>query len=339
MCGNLTEYFVTFWSTLTLGSFCTVLEYCEGNDLDFYLKQNKLMTEKEGRSIVMQIVNALKYLNQIHPPIIHYDLKPGKLPGLAEAGVRPPLAAKTWKWTRWCGSVGDHLEAQSFVLFFRKHPIGQWHSLRRDQDHWLRPVQDHGWRELQPGRGHGADLTGGRDLLVHTEINLYLWCVRSGSFLKRRLHCGDVFYRYLPPECFVMGKGPPKISNKVDVWSVGVIFYQCLYGRKVTNTVYWNYVSCHHSSCASCYSIRTWLCANCESVATLCCHLSSFCAKLCCWNLPVAAVDDVAFKGEQSKVKSAFLLSNNEDEKVHFLIVQFLTWYCLYFSANCAMIV
>lgn len=42
--------------------------------------------------------------------------------------------------------------------------------------------------------------------------------------------------RYLPPECFVVGKEPPKISNKVDVWSVGVIFYQCLYGRKVGDT-------------------------------------------------------------------------------------------------------
>jgi tousled-like kinase len=41
-----------------------------------------------------------------------------------------------------------------------------------------------------------------------------------------------VFYRYLPPECFVVGKNPPKISSKVDVWSVGVIFYQCLYGKK-----------------------------------------------------------------------------------------------------------
>lgn len=58
--------------------FCTVLEYCEGNDLDFYLKQHKLMSEKEGRSIIMQVVNALKYLNEIRPPIIHYDLKPGK---------------------------------------------------------------------------------------------------------------------------------------------------------------------------------------------------------------------------------------------------------------------
>ena len=41
--------------------------------------------------------------------------------------------------------------------------------------------------------------------------------------------------RYLPPECFCQGPmgGPPKISNKVDVWSVGVIFFQCLWGRKV----------------------------------------------------------------------------------------------------------
>lgn len=54
-----------------------MLEYCEGNDLDFYLKQHKLMSEKEARSIVMQIVNALRYLNEIKPPIIHYDLKPG----------------------------------------------------------------------------------------------------------------------------------------------------------------------------------------------------------------------------------------------------------------------
>lgn len=34
----------------------------------------------------------------------------------------------------------------------------------------------------------------------------------------------------------MVGKEPPKISNKVDVWSVGVIFYQCLYGRKVGET-------------------------------------------------------------------------------------------------------
>lgn len=63
------------------------MEYCEGNDLDFYLKQHKLMSEKEARSIVMQIVNALKYLNEIKPPIIHYDLKPGKHPLLNNGSV------------------------------------------------------------------------------------------------------------------------------------------------------------------------------------------------------------------------------------------------------------
>lgn len=31
----------------------------------------------------------------------------------------------------------------------------------------------------------------------------------------------------------MLGKQPPKISSKVDVWSVGVIFYQALYGKKV----------------------------------------------------------------------------------------------------------
>lgn len=50
--------------------------------------------------------------------------------------------------------------------------------------------------------------------------------------------CDLVSHRYLPPECFVVGKEPPKISNKVDVWSLGVIFYQSLYGRKVITNLH-----------------------------------------------------------------------------------------------------
>lgn len=57
--------------------FCTVLEYCDGHDLDFYLKQHKSIPEREARCIIMQVVHALKYLNEIKPPVIHYDLKPG----------------------------------------------------------------------------------------------------------------------------------------------------------------------------------------------------------------------------------------------------------------------
>uniref|UniRef100_A0A8C6WH32 non-specific serine/threonine protein kinase n=1 Tax=Neogobius melanostomus TaxID=47308 RepID=A0A8C6WH32_9GOBI len=152
---KLYDYF-----SLDTDSFCTVLEYCEGNDLDFYLKQNKLMTEKEGRSIVMQIVNALKYLNQIRPPIIHYDLKPGNI--LLVNGTA-------------CGEI----KITDFGL-----------SKIMDDDSY--------------SSADGMDLTSQ----------------------------GAGTYWYLPPECFVMGKEPPKISNKVDVWSVGVIFYQTLYGRK-----------------------------------------------------------------------------------------------------------
>uniref|UniRef100_A0A8D2AXE9 Tousled like kinase 2 n=1 Tax=Sciurus vulgaris TaxID=55149 RepID=A0A8D2AXE9_SCIVU len=114
------------------------IEYCEGNDLDFYLKQHKLIC-----------VNALKYLNEIKPPIIHYDLKPGNI-----------------------------------LLIFGLSKI----------------MDDDSYNSVD-----GMELTSQ----------------------------GAGTYWYLPPECFVVGKEPPKISNKVDVWSVGVIFYQCLYGRKV----------------------------------------------------------------------------------------------------------
>lgn len=55
----------------------------------------------------------------------------------------------------------------------------------------------------------------------------------KNNVVNKNLVCHLTLFRYLPPECFVVGKEPPKISNKVDVWSVGVIFYQCLYGRKV----------------------------------------------------------------------------------------------------------
>ena len=141
-------------------SFCTVLEYCNGHDLDFHLKQNKIIPEKESRSIIMQVVSALKYLNEIKPPIIHYDLKPGNI--LLTGG----------------GFSGD-IKITDFGL-----------SKIMDEDNY-NPQE-------------GMDLTSQ----------------------------GAGTYWYLPPECFLVGKAPPKISSKVDVWSVGVILYQCLYGKK-----------------------------------------------------------------------------------------------------------
>ncbi|XP_014662597.1 PREDICTED: LOW QUALITY PROTEIN: serine/threonine-protein kinase tousled-like 2 [Priapulus caudatus] len=141
-------------------SFCTVLEYCDGNDLDFYLKQHKQIPEKEARSIIMQCVSALKYLNEIKPPIIHYDLKPGNI--LLGAGA---LAGEV-------------------------------------------KITDFGLSKIMDPENYDSE---------------------SGMDLTSQ---GAGTYWYLPPECFVVGKEPPKISNKVDVWSIGVIFYQCLYGKK-----------------------------------------------------------------------------------------------------------
>lgn len=39
-------------------------------------------------------------------------------------------------------------------------------------------------------------------------------------------------YWYLPPETFLVGDSAPSISSKVDVWALGVIFYEMLYGQK-----------------------------------------------------------------------------------------------------------
>eukprot|EP01084_Bolivina_argentea_P317032 549612_1 len=64
---------------IDVNSFCTVLEYCDGMDLDMYLKINKTLTEREARNLIIQVFIGLKYLHNSLPIIIHYDLKPGNL--------------------------------------------------------------------------------------------------------------------------------------------------------------------------------------------------------------------------------------------------------------------
>jgi len=137
-------------------AFCSVLEYCEGHDLEFHLKQNRQLSEKVAKVLLIQIVKALQYLNQLHPPIIHYDLKPGNI----------------------------LLKAESQYLEIMLTDFG----LSKQMDN------------------------------LNDEIELT--CQGAGT------------YWYLPPECFVAGNTAPMISSKVDVWSVGVIFYQMLYGQK-----------------------------------------------------------------------------------------------------------
>lgn len=59
--------------------FCTVLEYCDGGDLEHVLKNQKTVAEREARSIIMQVFAGLRYLNDQKQKIIHYDLKPANI--------------------------------------------------------------------------------------------------------------------------------------------------------------------------------------------------------------------------------------------------------------------
>eukprot|EP00698_Gefionella_okellyi_P018952 TRINITY_DN5751_c0_g1_i1.p1 TRINITY_DN5751_c0_g1~~TRINITY_DN5751_c0_g1_i1.p1 ORF type:complete len:726 (+),score=150.41 TRINITY_DN5751_c0_g1_i1:86-2179(+) len=131
--------------------FVTVLELCEGYDLDFYLKQKKTLDETEARLIITQLCRALQYLNEQPQPIIHYDLKPGNI-------------------------LLNHGEIK---------------------------LTDFGLSKIMEFEAADIELTSQ----------------------------GAGTYWYLPPETFDLS-GRARISSKVDVWSVGVIFFQMLYGRR-----------------------------------------------------------------------------------------------------------
>lgn len=145
-------------------SFCTVLEYCDGHDLDFYLKQHKSIPEREARSIIMQVVHALKYLNEIKPPIIHYDLKPGRFISLLFIEIIYIFFPLIGNILLSSGTLSGEIKITDFGL-----------SKIMDEENY--------------SPENGMDLTSQ----------------------------GAGTYWYLPPECFVVGKNPPKISSKVDV--------------------------------------------------------------------------------------------------------------------------
>ncbi|KMT04990.1 hypothetical protein BVRB_7g171520 [Beta vulgaris subsp. vulgaris] len=72
---------VRLWDTFEIdqNTFCTVLEFCSGKDLDAVLKATPVLPEKEARIILVQIFQGLVYLNKRAQKIIHYDLKPGNV--------------------------------------------------------------------------------------------------------------------------------------------------------------------------------------------------------------------------------------------------------------------
>ncbi|KAM7275055.1 hypothetical protein ACFE04_016921 [Oxalis oulophora] len=150
------HHIVRLWDTFEIdqNTFCTVLEYCSGKDLDAVLKATPVLPEREARIILVQIFQGLVYLNKRAQKIIHYDLKPGN------------------------------------VLF---------------DEFGVAKVTDFGLSKIV------EDDVGSQGMELTSQ--------------------GAGTYWYLPPECFELTK-TPFISNKVDVWSAGVLFYQMLFGKR-----------------------------------------------------------------------------------------------------------
>ncbi|XP_013606450.1 PREDICTED: serine/threonine-protein kinase TOUSLED-like isoform X1 [Brassica oleracea var. oleracea] len=150
------HHIVRLWDIfrIDLDTFCTVLEYCSGKDLDAVLKATSNLPEKEAKIVIVQIVRGLVYLNKRSQKIIHYDLKPGN------------------------------------VLF---------------DEFGVAKVTDFGLSKIV------EDNAGSQGMELTSQ--------------------GAGTYWYLPPECFELSK-TPMISSKVDVWSVGVLFYQMLFKKR-----------------------------------------------------------------------------------------------------------
>jgi len=162
-------------------SFATVLECCNGTDLDTLLKEKKNLREGEAKAILLQILVGMRYLATASEDgrrqgIIHYDLKPGN------------------------------------ILF---DEFGD----AKITDFGLSKIVD---SAIQQGGGVGEN---GRD---NGDVNGEVCCAEASMSLTSQ---GAGTYWYLPPECF-MTQSNIRISNKVDVWSIGVIYYQMLYGRR-----------------------------------------------------------------------------------------------------------
>ena len=130
--------------------YAMVLEFCEGSDLAHHLKKNKILPEKEAKSILKQILSGIKYLHTHKNKIIHYDLKPQN-------------------------------------ILFHKGEI---------------KIVDFGFCKV----------------IQEDQSYLELTSPGLGTFW------------YLPPECFE--KNSAYINEKVDIWSIGVIFYEMIYGEK-----------------------------------------------------------------------------------------------------------
>lgn len=59
------------------GAYGYIMEYCDGEDLDFHIRGRGMFAERDARAILIQVLTGLAYLASQR--VIHYDLKPGNI--------------------------------------------------------------------------------------------------------------------------------------------------------------------------------------------------------------------------------------------------------------------
>lgn len=185
-------------------TFCTVLEYADGPDLDFYLKQNHLLSEREAKAIIGQVVGALKYLNEMPNPIIHYDLKPANI----------LLVSSSYSPDSTNFSSNNNNPSSNNSNNNHHNMYGGSENSGNSKIGIESPIKKETNLEFEP-----APIAVPIDIKI-TDFGLSKIIERAddnGPALIDLTSQGAGTYWYLPPETFALGKEPIKISSKVII--------------------------------------------------------------------------------------------------------------------------
>lgn len=184
-------------------AFATVLEYCRGSDLDRVLKHQyagQPMGEREARAIIIQVLTALRYLNGYNS---HFDGNGGGGAGASSSssGSSSSSSSASSGAGAGAGSMPPPPPRRKIIHYDLKPANILFDEFRSVK------LTDFGLSKIVDDDGDGG------------ATSLELTSQGAGT------------YWYLPPETFFQGANV-RISNKVDVWSVGVIMYQMLYAKR-----------------------------------------------------------------------------------------------------------
>jgi tousled-like kinase len=198
---------------IDMNSFATVLECCQGSDLDALLKERGTLPEAEARAVLLQILVGMRYLSQpsqdgTRQGIIHYDLKPGTI----HTRKRNCFAAVRVSFCRVPPPTQSPSSLSLLLLSLAVAPSFNPPGNILFDENGDAKITDFGLSKILESSPSGLDA-------AEAVTSLELTSQGAGT------------YWYLPPECFVLDRSV-RISNKVDVWAIGVIYYQMLYGRR-----------------------------------------------------------------------------------------------------------